>query len=214
VSREAKLMIGIVVVAVVGLIGLFVLNNKSAPPTTSDASKVQGSELHKTGTGTKVTLVEFGDYECPACGEAEPSVEKLLTNYSTKITFVFRNYPLPIHPNAPAAAEAAEAANAQGQFWQMHNKLYAEQATWGDASASDALNDFVSYAQGLGLDTTKFRSDVTSNAYASIINADKADGDALSLQGTPSFFINNVAFMPGYVPSYAQLTAAIDAALK
>jgi protein-disulfide isomerase len=216
VSRESKFMVGFLVVAVVVLVGLFVINNKPTTPATAttSAAKVNGNELHKTGTGTKVTVVEFGDYQCPACSEVEPIIEKLTANYATKITFVFRNYPLSIHPNALAAAEAAEAASAQGKVWEMHNKLYAAQKDWADLSSADALNTFVGYAESLGLDTTKFKSDVTNKAYASIISADKADGDALTLSGTPSFFINNTIFKPGFVPTYDELTKAIDADLK
>ena len=134
-------------------------------------------------------MVEFGDFQCPACGAAEPNVEQLLKDFNGKITFYFRNFPLAqIHQNAMAGAEAAETAGAQGKYWQMHDKLYATQQTWGELA--DPTGDFVSYAQGLGLDTAKFKQALASQQFAKVINQDIADGNALGINATPTFYFN------------------------
>src|SRR4051794_37083621 len=119
-SREAKILTGILLVVVALMVGIFALTNggEVAQTPAVDSSKLVAADSHKTGTGN-VTVVEFGDYQCPACGAAYPTTKKLLDEYNGKITFVFRNYPLTMHANAPEAAEAAEAAAAQGKFWEM-----------------------------------------------------------------------------------------------
>jgi len=194
VSREAKILTAILVVVVGGLIGLFVIANRPAPTPKGDKTKITRPTSHKEGSGT-IQMVEFGDYQCPACGAAYPNVQQLLKDYGSHITFYFRNFPLTqLHPNAMASAQAAEAAGAQGKFWQMHDLLYQSQQDWGSLttvlSASDVEAKFVSYAGQLGLDVNKFKSDYTSDAIQNIINQDLADATALNLQGTPTFYFN------------------------
>jgi protein-disulfide isomerase len=190
-SRETKILFGILIAVVGGLVGLFVLANgsgSSTGPSPSGSKTVVRSDSHKQGSGS-VQMAEFGDFQCPACGAAEPNVEQLLKDYNGKITFYFRNFPLTqVHKNAMAGAEAAEAANAQGKYWQMHDKLYAEQKTWGEVS--DPTDDFVSYAQGLGLDTTKFKQAIQAKQFDRFINQDIADGNALGVNATPTFYFN------------------------
>src|SRR5689334_13681257 len=118
-TKESKIIlsiIGLVVVAGIALVTYINSTGVTNSPTAM-AEKLVRDDSHKEGTG-KVQVVEFGDYQCPACGQAFPTTKKLMKEFDGKITFVFRNFPLPIHPNAQAAAEAAEAANAQGKFWE------------------------------------------------------------------------------------------------
>lgn len=176
---------------------------------TAVAAKLVKSDSHTLGTG-KVQVVEFGDYQCPACGQAYPITKQILSEYGDKITFVFRNFPLPqLHPNAEAGAEAAEAANAQGKFWEMHDMLYENQDSWSDVS--DPTDIFVSYASTLGLDTAKFKKDITSKAYDKYIQSDVSDGYSLGITGTPTFYINGKQ-QASY--DYNTLKSAIQAALK
>jgi protein-disulfide isomerase len=132
----------------------------------------------------KVTLVEYGDYQCPSCGEAYPIVKALLDRLGRRVRFVFRNFPLAtIHPHAESAAEAAEAAGAQGQFWAMHDVLFENQEALGG-------EDMVGYASALGLDEPRFVGELTEHVHAARVRADFMRGVRAGVNGTPTFFIN------------------------
>jgi protein-disulfide isomerase len=145
---------------------------------------------HVQGQGTKkVTIVEYGDFQCPACGAYYPIVEQARAKYGDDITFQFRHFPLvQIHQNAMAAHRAAEAADKQGKFWEMYNLLYTNQQSWSSGTNVNAI--FEAYAQQLGLDMDKFRKDVASNEVGNAINADIKAGQSLGVNSTPTFFIN------------------------
>jgi protein-disulfide isomerase len=131
-----------------------------------------------------VTLVEYGDYQCPYCGQAEVVIRELLDEFGDELRYVWRHLPLnDVHTHAQLAAEAAEAAGAQGQFWGMHDKLLA---------AQDELTgrDLKRYAEELGLDLEPFVDDLHDNAHTDRIAEDVASADASGVAGTPSFFIN------------------------
>jgi protein-disulfide isomerase len=130
-----------------------------------------------------VTLVEYGDFECPYCGRAEPIVRELLSDFGD-LRFVWRHLPLSdVHPRAQAAAEAAEAAAQQGAFWEMHDLLLDHQ---------DALkpNDLVGYAEELGLDVERFRNDIQQRTGAPRVADDIDSADLSGVTGTPTFFVN------------------------
>ncbi len=207
--KESKALLIILVVIAVGFVSLVVLGNKSnpAPRPNPGAGNLVRDNSHKRGSGP-VTLVEFGDYQCPACRQAVPILKRIESEYRGKVTFVFRNFPLPGHANASAAHEAAEAAAAQGKFWEMHDLLYNKQQEWSDLS--NPIDRFVEYARQLGLDISKFKSDVMSNANAQIIKQDQADGNSLGVQGTPTLFVDGKK-LPDY--SYQTIKSAVDAAL-
>ena len=133
-----------------------------------------------------VTLVEYGDYECPHCGRAYPIVQEVQRRLGPQLRFVFRNFPLgELHPHAQHAAEAAEAAGAQGQFWEMHDAIFEHQR---------ALDDrhLVQYAQVLGLDHERLQRDLASHTYAGRVREDFRSGVRSGVNGTPTFFINGV----------------------
>jgi protein-disulfide isomerase len=214
VSRESKILIGVLIVVVGGMIGLFALANKSAssgPTPTGDKSKIIRDSSHKTGSGS-VQLVEFGDYECPACGAAYPSVKQIMKDFDGKVTLYFRNFPLTqVHKNAMMGAEAAESAGAHGKYWEMHDALYDNQKDWGELNASDAETKVLSYAKNLGLDSDKMKSDIDNEKFKTVIQQDMADGTALGIQGTPTFYINGTQLQGGY--DYPTLRDAINKAL-
>lgn len=215
-SQEVKtvLIIGVITVAlIVG--GIFFLS-KSSPSTPGTSSVPVDTKIlikpdsHKIGSDSaKVSVVEFGDYECPACGAAQPVTKQIIQNYAGKILYVFRNFPLPQHEKALVAAEAAEAAGVQGKFWEMHDKLYETQDTW--STSDKPLDLFVGYALGLGLDVNKFKDDVNNNKYQDKITQDYQDGVAVGLRATPTFFINGQR-LEG-VPTYEEFKKQIDAAI-
>jgi protein-disulfide isomerase len=131
----------------------------------------------------KVTIVEWSDFECPFCGRVVPTLAKIKETYGKDVRVVFRNQPLPFHPSAKPAAEAAMAAHEQGKFWEMHDKLFANQKSLDRTT-------FEKYAEELRLDVGKFRAALDSGKFRSQIDADSAAGSAVGANGTPTFFIN------------------------
>jgi protein-disulfide isomerase len=132
----------------------------------------------------RVTLVEYANFECQYCGRAEPMVRELIAEWDDDLRYVFRHLPLAdVHPNAQLAAEATEAAHAQGQFWAMHDLLFAHQDDLDPASLSR-------WAGELGLDVDRFDDDLRRRRHAARVNADISSADASGVSGTPSFFIN------------------------
>lgn len=218
-SNETKILTGIgVVTAAVIIIAAFTLGGKPSQ-TTNQSSTVSDTaakllvrkDSPVTGpANAKVTIVEYGDFQCPACGAAYPIVKQIENNYKGKIKLVFRNFPLQVHPNAPTAAEAAEAAKAQGKFWEMYDKLYSNQNAWSDST--NPIDIFSQYAKDLGLNVEKFTQDVRSKKYASVIQQDMNDGNALGIQATPTFFVNK-EMVVGVLP-YDQFASKIDSYLK
>lgn len=183
---------GVIIVVILALVGIFVLsgNNKAGNSGKSGSGSAGQLTQHIEGQGKSgVTLVEYGDYECPYCGQYAPTVEQIATEYSQQIHFQFRNFPLvSVHQNAFAGARAAEAAALQGKFWEMNRLLYESQNQW--SSASNVPPIFDQYAQQLGLNLTKFKSDYNSGKVNDLINADMAEGNKLNIQGTPTFFLD------------------------
>ncbi|QQR52712.1 thioredoxin domain-containing protein [bacterium] len=207
-SSEAKTMGIILTLVIGGLIGLFVLTNRADPKPVGDKSKLTRESTPTRGTGS-VQVVEFGDYQCPACATSYPDMKQIEADFAGKIIFSFRHFPLAQHANAQIASQAAEAARDQGKFWEMHDKLYTNQPAW--ENQSSPLDTFANYAGELGLDVEKFKKAVTDKQFQTIIDQDTADGTALGVAGTPTIFIDGVA-TKGF--SYADLRDAINAALE
>ncbi len=130
-----------------------------------------------------ITLVEYGDYQCPACGNMRDIVEGILNQYNGKIRLIYRHYPLSFHKFAFKASIAAECAGEQGKFWEMHDKLYQNQKQLENG-------DLKKYAGEIGADTERFEKCFDNDGYAEKINKQKEQGDKDNIQGTPAFFIN------------------------
>jgi len=139
----------------------------------------------------EILLVEYGDYQCPSCGQAFAGVNTVVDEYSDNVTFVFRNFPLTsIHPNAKAASAVAEAAGLQGKYWEMHDILYTNQDDWSALDASKRTDAFTQYATTIGLNIDTFKADLTSKPVNQKINFDMAIGKAVNVSATPTFFLN------------------------
>jgi protein-disulfide isomerase len=160
---------------------------------------------HVRGPDTApVTLMEYGDYECPYCGQAEVSIRELLDEFGDELRYVWRHLPLnDVHPNAQLAAEAAEAAGAQGAFWPMHDRLLVAQEEL-------TARDLKRHAAELGLDVERFWDELRHREYAGRVADDVASADASGVAGTPSFFINGRRHQGAY--DVATLSAAVRAA--
>ncbi len=158
---------------------------------SQEVADVAGERRHVKGSG-EVEVVEFSDFQCPACRAAQAVVEDLLEEYGGQVSFVYRHFPLiTIHPNAEEAAWAAEAASEQGKFWEMHDVLFARQDEWKDEK--DPKERFISYAGEIGMGTEKFAVDYESNEIRERVVGELIDANKLKLQGTPSFFVNGIA---------------------
>ncbi len=161
---------------------------------------------HSEGpAGAPLTLVEYGDYQCPYCGAAYPVVKRLQKTLGKKLRFVFRNFPLTqSHPYALIAAEAAEAAALQGKFWEMHDLLFEQQAFLDP--------DIIpSWAERIGLDLEKFGNDIKRDIVAKRITEDRRSGIRSGVNGTPTFFINGPRYDGS--PDYGSLLAALESEL-
>jgi protein-disulfide isomerase len=151
-----------------------------------------------------VTLVEYGDYECPHCGRAYPIVKRIQKHLGSQLRFVFRNFPLSqVHPHAQQAAEAAEAAGAQGSFWEMHDALFAHQRALTDRHLQE-------YASAIGIDVVRFREELSEQRHAPHVHDDFLSGVRSGVNGTPTFFINGVRYDDTW--EFEPLAAALEAA--
>lgn len=140
---------------------------------------------------SKVILIEYGDFQCPGCGNAHPTVKALTEKYKDQIAFVFRNFPITSkHPNAKAAAAAVEAAGLQGKYWEMHNRVFESQSSWGNLDANQRGGFFEEYASELDLDVEKFKNDYASESVNQKISFDQAVGKKAGAEATPSFRLN------------------------
>lgn len=225
-----KAWIVFVVICVVVLGGLVALSRKDKVDVSNvDQTKIQTANTndgniadHVFGKAdSKVVLIEYGDFQCPYCGEAYPQVKSISDDYKDKIAFIFRNYPLStMHPNAKAAAAAAEAAGLQGKYWEMHNKLYESQNDWSNLSTDKRTDMFVSYAKAIGVkDPNKFKTDMASDDVNKKISFDLALGDKAKVTGTPTFILDGTKVSDSVAQSVitskgSALRSAIDKALK
>ena len=153
-----------------------------------------------------VTLVEYGDFECPACGQAFHAVEMLRRHFAGRLRFVFRNYPLrEVHPHAELAAEAAEAAGGQGKFWPMYALLF-------DNQLHLKPNNLRHYAEKIELDLSRYDFEMEDHVYLQRVQEDIQSGKGSGVRGTPAFFVNGKLHDASF--GFEHLQAAIEAALK
>ena len=211
-------------VITIGILGALVVFSKGAQIDVSkvDLNAVQTASIqngniadHAFGKlGSKVTLIEYGDYQCPGCGSINPTIVAMTEKYTNQLQFVFRNFPLTtIHANAKAAAAAVEAAGLQGKYWDMHTKVYAGQADWENLSGDARTNFFVNYAKDLGLDTAKFTTDMASTAVGDKIDYDTALGKKAGIDSTPTFYLDGTKIDPAVWSDNTKFTDAINAEL-
>jgi protein-disulfide isomerase len=156
------------------------------------AAVTPGRDHIQGSSQAAVTLVEYGDYECPYCGEAYPIIKDVQARMGKRLRFVFRNFPITTsHPHAEKAAEAAEAAGAQGKFWEMHDLLYENQRQLTD-------NDLRADAAKLGLDVERFERELKGGVHAARVHEDFMGGVRSGVNGTPTFYINGVRHDDSY----------------
>lgn len=210
-NSETKLFAGIIGVTAVIIVGaaFFFSRPTNTPPV--DPKVLIANDSYRTSTmSAAVTMVNFGDFQCPACGAYHSVVKQLEAKYKDTLTVVFRHFPLSIHPNAVPAAMAAEAAGKQGKFWEMHDKLYETQSEWSNEKSTTDM--FVSYAKDMGLNVDQFKKDLSDKDLQNRINRDVTDANTLGINATPTFYVNNVKI--SNPASLADFDAIIQAAAK
>ncbi len=203
-------------VLLIVLLAQFGSGGATLPGPSNGGGIIEGNVLsvdvsedeHSKGTaGAGITLVEYSDFQCPACASTYPIVHRLADAYGEEIQIVYRHYPLrQIHPNAQLAAQASEAAAAQGKFWDMHDSLFNTQAQW--SNERNPKDFFIELAESLSLDIEKFEEDLTSSQVKNAVNEDYSSGSRSGVQGTPTFYINGERLQnPG---SYAGFERIIE----
>ncbi|WP_199432964.1 DsbA family protein [Qaidamihabitans albus] len=238
VSSNTVLTLVVMLVAVVVIGGVLLFNRSDAQGNAPQGGAAQGANtvaadvLRKPDSNTlleapgdKVTVVEFLDYQCPACAGYYMNItKKLEKDYAGRITFVTRNFPLEMHPLAEPAARAAEAAALQGSYREMYHALYDNYESWArTADGSEASADlerararFDDFARQIGLDLDRFHRDMSSEQVTQRVERDKADGAKAGVTSTPTFFVNGEEFTPAgetFAEVDAQLRARLDEAL-
>ena len=176
--------------ASIGAVLLVVLAACDTPDVTAAAE-----DDHVRGPSTaKVTLIEYGDYQCPPCSNSSRDIERLLAEYPRDVRFIYRHFPTRRHRNAVAAAKAAEAAERQGRFWQMHAALFANQQQWYGAARPE--QNFIGYAQQLRLDERRFRDALAAPELDRRIRTSHENGRSVGVRGAPAFFLNGKRLIP------------------
>ncbi|MFT3924886.1 MAG: thioredoxin domain-containing protein [Myxococcales bacterium] len=179
---------------------------KNAPLSPEKIAKIsEGTPPAFGPADAKVTIVEFSDFQCPFCSRAADVAHKVKEKYSDKVRFVFRQFPLSFHQNAHQAAEAALAANAEGKFWEYHDKLFANQKAL-------SREDLEKYAKETGLNLTTFKKALDDKTYAAAVDAELKLGEEVAVDGTPTMFLNGARV--GNPTDFDGLSKQIEDALK
>lgn len=196
-------------IVIVGLItwGMIAASNKADKESVSIAppDKVTSADWTKGATSSAKILVEYSDFQCPACAAYYPIIEQLLAENPDKVLFVYRHFPLPQHGNAIPAAQAAEAAGKQGKFWDMYGIIFTNQKSW--ESSEDAKSIFIGYATTLGLDIVQFTTDYESEVIKDKITSDLKSGVKAGVNSTPSFYLDGKKINP---TNYEEFKKLID----
>ena len=199
-SRMMKSIVVILLAVGVAAGAAVFLSRGNKEETAGKASAPSHAEI-KAGShirgpqNAQLTIVEFGDYECPSCGAWHPFVKELLSRYPDKLKLDFHHFPLvSVHPNAMAGATAAEAAGEQGKFWEMNDALFEHQREWGESPNPKPI--FMNLASRIGLDLNRFEQSMASPAIQSRILQDVSQGQDLHVEGTPTFYLNGEQIRP------------------
>ncbi|MDP3997358.1 MAG: thioredoxin domain-containing protein [Candidatus Andersenbacteria bacterium] len=216
-STETKALVGVLAATLLIIIGGAWLAgrgsvnsrgdvNSAGTPAVIDTADLVPVDSPSVGPeNAPVTIVEFSDFKCPACAEASESLNDLAKNNPDTVRIVYRQFPLSQHQDAQLAAEASLAAAAQGKFWEYHDLLFANQTDLSRAKLAE-------FAGSIGLDMNQFNESLDKRTYKAIVDKDKADGNALGINATPTFYINGVKYEGAYSLEELQAAALVAAA--
>lgn len=208
----------IVAILIMGAIAVIVFANRAEAPQGGNAdkdrlAKVQADDHVRGKADSSVVLIEYGDLECSSCAMYDPVAESLMASHGDKVAFVFRHFPITNkHPYAMIAARATEAAGKQGKFFELAHLMFQRQQQWAGAfSQNDPTNTFVSYANELGLDEAKFKTDMADSTSLDLINRQRDEGKAFDVSGTPTLILNGEKIE---VRSLEQIQGLLDQKLQ
>ena len=209
--KNIPLLIGTILVTVALIFGAMLLlsNSSSTSEQVVDSSQLMGgSDNSKGASEASVEIVEFSDFQCPACASVEPLIQSVADQYPEDVKLIYRHFPLSsIHLNALLAAQASEVAAEYGKFWPMHDLLFANQEVWAEMSGEELINQFVSYAEQLEIDKNEFSTKIESQEVKQRVLDDLSVANSLNLRGTPTIFVN------GFQTSAPQLQATVESYL-
>ena len=166
-----------------------IFSKKASQPL--DQNRLTGEARNATGSAQpKAIIVEFSDFQCPACKAAAPLVKQLVTKYQDQIKFIYRNFPLPQHQYGQLAALAAETAGSVGKYWEFHDVLFEKQEEWSALKENEVVDQFVKYAESIKIPGDLMRQSLKEKTFENVVLKDIADGNALGVSSTPSFYVN------------------------
>lgn len=211
-SRLKRYLIYAALLGILGYFGYkaFSFITAPTPEVAREPVNVVGSDWIKGSEEAEATLIEYGDFQCPACATYYPLVKQLLDDYPDGLRVVYRHFPLSSHKYAYEAALASEAAGIQGKFWDMHNILFERQDDW--VSLSNPEDKFVEYAEELELDSEKFHFDYGGDEVKGAVDADILSGNKLQVNATPTFYLNGRRLGP--IRSYDEFSESVEEAIN
>ncbi len=183
--------LALIIALIFGLVWVSSRSDGGAGNLGKVAPITEGDHVKGATTSPKLVLVEYSDFQCPACAGYEPTVRKLVSTYADRgLVLVYRHFPLAQHNKATLAAKVTEAASTQGKFWEMHDLIFDNQEKWAVMTLSDATDLFTDYAKTLNLDLVKFVADIEAKATIDKIQSDLLSGKQAGVIGTPTFYLN------------------------
>jgi protein-disulfide isomerase len=193
-ENNLKVTLGVIGISLVLVGAVVALVQLTQRPIQEEISKLEGNSVHILGNkDAEISVVEFSDFQCPACKVAAPELKRFMSDYKDQVKFVFRHFGLPQHQNALLASYAAEAGEKQNKFWEVHDWLFANQSSWQSATVSGEYF-YGEFGDELGLNKDKFLEDYKSNDVRDRVAADNSLAKELRLSSTPSIFINGVLY--------------------
>lgn len=207
--KKIGLWVGAIVIVIASVWGLVMLTEPKTTPTESNIAPISKDEITIGKIDSKVKLVEYADFECPACATYNPLIKQAIEEYKEEMLFVYRNFPLPQHRNAETSARAAVAAYKQNKFMEMSSLLYQNQSEWANSNEADKI--FKGYGEELKLDIEKFTKDYNSNETKNLIEQQKQEAYKAGINATPTFFLNGNQIQFG---SYEELKQQIEKELN
>jgi protein-disulfide isomerase len=205
--KNIPLLLGTLIVSLVAVVGVAMFFSSTAAPTQVDATQLLREGAPSKGPATAaVTIVEFSDFQCPACRAVQPMTKQLMATYPDSVRFVYRHFPLTqIHQYATLAAQAGEAANQHGKFWEFHDILFERQEEWAKLATEDEVKEtFLKYGEELGIDKAVFQETIGSDQVKKNVADDLAAGSAIKISATPTFFLNGQQVTQAALPQLLQ----------
>ncbi len=207
--KNPWVIIGMIVVL---LIGGSVWYSNSVSGKYNEGVDISVSHI-KGNSEAVVSLVEYSDFQCPACSAAQPVVKDVLNEFGDSIKFEYKHFPLPMHPLALPASRAAEAAGQQGKFFEFHDMLFENQKAWSNSANPNAI--FIQYAEEIGLDVQKFRQHMNASLLVDRIESNRKEGYEMGVTGTPTFFLNGEKMeITSFNDFYEQIARAVNPDVK